>query len=229
MNVLLLPGLDGTGDLFRDLSGALGERVPHRIVRYPTDRAMSYDELVTFVETRLGPGPSVVVAESFSGPVGVGLAARYPGRIAGLVLAASFVRNPLPASMRWMRFLAARPTFAMSPPEFVIRWLLTGFDATGELVERVRRAVTRVGPDVLAHRVRSIANVECSEELGSLEIPVTYVRAERDRLVGARGAAQVAAVVPHAEVVELPGAHLVLQVRAVESAAIVEQFREGLL
>ena len=60
---VLLPGLDGTGDLF-DVFVA---HAPHDVE---------------------------CIAESFSGPIGVRLAARFPERVTRLVLCNSFVTPP---------------------------------------------------------------------------------------------------------------------------------------
>ena len=49
MTLVLLPGLDGTGDLFTNFVSALPSNLDARIVRYPADRFVSYAELFPFV------------------------------------------------------------------------------------------------------------------------------------------------------------------------------------
>lgn len=66
------------------------------IIDYPLDRRLGYDALVAHVRGRLAGDRFVVVGESFSGPVAIELAASHP-QVAGLVLAASFARHPLPS------------------------------------------------------------------------------------------------------------------------------------
>src|SRR3712207_7220422 len=40
-----LPGLDGTGELFRPLLNVIPRDVPTRVIDYPIDRPLSYDQL----------------------------------------------------------------------------------------------------------------------------------------------------------------------------------------
>jgi pimeloyl-[acyl-carrier protein] methyl ester esterase len=47
--LVLLPGLDGTGALFKDFVEALSGSVETEVVRYPTDVFLSYTELMSYV------------------------------------------------------------------------------------------------------------------------------------------------------------------------------------
>jgi pimeloyl-[acyl-carrier protein] methyl ester esterase len=89
LKLVLLPGTDGTGELFRPLI----ERLPREIecvpVRYPGDRWMSYLDLAGFVACQCpASGPFVLVAESFSTPLAIQIAATRPENLVGLVLCA---------------------------------------------------------------------------------------------------------------------------------------------
>lgn len=93
---VLLPGLDGSGRLFEEFVRCR----PHAdvsIARYPLDPSWRLDDYVDHVEATIDAVlPCVVVAESFSGPIALRLQQR-DRRVAGVVLAASFVerRNAL--------------------------------------------------------------------------------------------------------------------------------------
>src|SRR5689334_8209434 len=95
--LVLLPGLDGTGELFAAFVAALrGHDV--QIVDYPRDRAMSYAALEEFVREKLpGEVDYFLLAESFSGPIAISVAASSPPHLRGLILCGSFAANPLPA------------------------------------------------------------------------------------------------------------------------------------
>lgn len=99
---LLLPGLDGTGELLRDFASRLAPLGPVEILRYPGDRPRDYDALYSELAQTHIDRDSVVLAESFAGPLGIALAARAAIPPRGLVLCASFAANPLP----WLRRLA---------------------------------------------------------------------------------------------------------------------------
>src|ERR1700761_2625283 len=95
--LVLLPGLDGTGDFFRPLVETLDGSIPTRIVRYPVDGCYDYDTCRELVRRELPVnGSYVVLGESFSGPLAIELAAESPPGLAGVILSSSFVANPRP-------------------------------------------------------------------------------------------------------------------------------------
>jgi hypothetical protein len=56
--LVLLPGMDGTGDLFDDFVAALPQGTAFRIGRYPTREFLNYSQLDAFVQALtkdLGP------------------------------------------------------------------------------------------------------------------------------------------------------------------------------
>ena len=86
-HICLLPGMDGTGLLFKPLLGSLAGKCDISIVTH--SRANTFPELVEEVEEQL-PGDRRIslVAESFSGPVAVELMARQKLDIGASVLCA---------------------------------------------------------------------------------------------------------------------------------------------
>ena len=77
--LVLLPGMDGTGDLFAPLLSALPPALRTIVVRYPCDRPLGYAG-----RTR-GPKdqPFVLLGESFSGPIAAAIAAARRPACAG--------------------------------------------------------------------------------------------------------------------------------------------------
>lgn len=74
-SAIVLPGLDGTGVLLEDFAAALSEHFDVQVIPYPADKPLRYPQLCAFVRERLPPGDFILVAESFSGPVALRLAA----------------------------------------------------------------------------------------------------------------------------------------------------------
>lgn len=102
--LVLLPGLDGSGDFFDALCRQLPPQWRIQVIRYPGDQPLSYGELARLVWAALpDDSPFVLVAESFSGPVAIQVAAMRPAGLMGVVLCATFARNPRPllSPMRW--------------------------------------------------------------------------------------------------------------------------------
>ena len=84
--LVLLPGLDGTGEQFAPLLRELPSTIAPVTVRYPVDRALGYEELLPLALEQLPADcPFVLVGESFSGPLAIRLAAQRPPGLRALV------------------------------------------------------------------------------------------------------------------------------------------------
>jgi pimeloyl-ACP methyl ester carboxylesterase len=207
---LLLPGLDGTGDLFAPFVAAAPPGLPLAGVRLPADRPRGYPELAAWLLSRLPPGPLALIAESFSGPLALLVADRCP-RVAAVVLCASFAAPP------WPRVLARTPAFVWGrpPPAVLVRAFLTGGDHA--MAAAVGRALAGVGREVLAARIAAALRTDVTAELGGFSRPLLCLRATRDRVLRVGSTEQIRAVKPAAEFVEIAAPHLLLQTKPVEA------------
>ena len=220
--IILLPGMDGTGELFSPLLGVIPPGVKARVVSYPVDRATSYDVLVGVVGEALADEPAVVlVAESFSGPVALRYALANPGRVRAVVMCASFVRPPAP---RWLAWGVWPVLFRMRPPAAVVRRLMVGRDAPEALVRAVREAVGKVRPAVLAGRLRDVLAVDCLDALRRCPAPVLWLVAGGDRLLRRAHAEGVARDLPHVTFRTVDGPHLLLQREPTACWEIISEF-----
>src|SRR5258706_6807633 len=88
---LLLPGMDGTGRLFSWLVAELPRQIAPRVISYRTDEPLGYRDL----EKRIAipDEPFAIVAESFSGPLAIRIAAKRPKHLRAVVLVATFIRS----------------------------------------------------------------------------------------------------------------------------------------
>jgi len=76
VKLVLLPGLDGTGELFEHFVNALTDQTQALIFRYPAEARLGYAELTKFVKEQLPVNePYILLGESFSGPIAVSIAA----------------------------------------------------------------------------------------------------------------------------------------------------------
>jgi pimeloyl-ACP methyl ester carboxylesterase len=207
--------MDGTGALFSRFATEVASWAEPKIVRYPTNVKLSVDELVDLLEL---DAPTTVIAESFSGAVGIRLAAKHPSLVERLILVGSFVTPPFGSSL--MRPFGSVP-FQIIPPRFALKQMLVGNDASEELVDEVESALKQVAPEVLAHRLASISRIDERATLRSLQMPIVVLNARQDRLLSAAVRAEVIANAPRAKQVELDGPHLLLQSRPREAAAMI--------
>lgn len=112
--LLLLPGFDGTGELFAPLVSALGSDHDALAVRYRDE--VQLDDYVESVSAALPSEGAILIAESFSGPIALALMARYPSGIRCALLCATFAVSPFRSLTRLARFVPS-PLFGPSPTQ----------------------------------------------------------------------------------------------------------------
>jgi pimeloyl-ACP methyl ester carboxylesterase len=229
--VVLLPGLDGTGLLFRPLLSALGDGIAATPVAYPGDRALGYAELLPLVlEAIPADGPFVLLGESFSGPLAVLAAERLSagqtqgaGGLRGVILCATFLRSPHPYVPAALSRNVPEAPFRLFPFFAQAKALLGGY-ASGGLLSLLREAHGSVAPAVFARRLREVALVDVREELRRVRAPVLYLRGTRDVVVPYWNAREVVRLRPDARIERIRAPHLVLQTRPEPSAGAIHRF-----
>jgi pimeloyl-ACP methyl ester carboxylesterase len=199
--------------LFRPLVERLPAWLEPVVVAYPRDQALGYDELLPRVlESLPKDGPFLLLGESFSGPLAVRAAALNPPGLQGLMLCATFVRNPLRLRWKGMHSLVPEWPFRGFLPLSTVRaWM--GSRGSEAAMALVREALEGVLPAVLAHRVRELLQVNVRAELRACPVPILYLQASHDWVVPAHNARDVLTQRPDAHVVCLESSHLLLQTR----------------
>ncbi|MBC8070120.1 MAG: alpha/beta hydrolase [Deltaproteobacteria bacterium] len=221
MHLVLMPGMDGTGVLFQPLLEQLAPSESACVIRYPGDEQLGYDELLATVERALPTaGRYALIAESFSGPLALRVAARNPVGLAAVVLAASFVTNPLRLVPRWAAALASPWLFA-TVPKHAQAWAVFDGAPSEPLRELFREAQTQVLPAVMAARARAIMRVDATADLRACPVPVSYLQAIRDRVVSASCLRRNLVARPDVAVRRIDAPHLILQTAPAQSLVAI--------
>jgi pimeloyl-[acyl-carrier protein] methyl ester esterase len=227
MTLVLLPGLDGSGDFYDGLCRLLPPHWRTQVVPYPGDQPLSYGELARFVQAVLPDnGPFVLLAESFSGPVAIQVAATRPTGLMGVVLCATFARNPRPV-LRPLQGLTRWAPVRAVPMGLLSRWLLGG-EADALWAERIRNAMSKCSVAVLRARAQEVLSVDVRSHLADIRVPVLYLQATRDRVVPAAALGEMQRVLPGIQVTEVDGPHFLLQARPAPCAERIVMFAERL-
>jgi pimeloyl-[acyl-carrier protein] methyl ester esterase len=222
--VVLLPGLDGTGALFRPLISRLPSHLVPVVVSYPGDVALGYQDLLPLVMQALpNDGPFVILGESFSGPLALMAASTCPPGLKGVVLCATFVENPLRFKVGWLRHLV-RPIFFRLYPEFSRAKALLGRYGTSELRSSIAKALAMVRPEVFAHRVREVLQVDVTPQLRSCSVPILYLRGNRDFVVWSHNARRITNVDPTIKLEVFDAPHMILQTQPLAAATSIDRF-----
>jgi pimeloyl-ACP methyl ester carboxylesterase len=217
--IVILPGMDGTGELLRALVDQLALHRPVQLFAYPPDQPLSYAQLTTYVVQRAPNRPFVVLGESFSGPIAIEVAATDP-RAAGLVLASSFARHPLPARFAaFTRLLDLRWL-----PKRIIAATLMGSTATPELTARLRQVLTALPREILQFRAREALRVDKRDRLREITCPVLCLHGRFDYLVNRRQVDEIVTEQPRCQVDWFDSSHMLLATHPEAAAKAINQF-----
>ena len=227
MQIVLLPGLDGTGLLFSRFVTALGSEFEPIVVQYPCNQALDYAEHESIARSFLPRDrPYIILGESFSGPIAISLAASKPPGLVGLVLCCTFARNPLVFQARFKSLLGLVP-FNLIPKVFQSPLIFGRFSSPSLRAEH-RAAVSQVSNDALRARIKAIFEVDVSGTLQQVSVPVLYLQASHDHVIPKRASEHIRRIAPKAQIVELEAPHLLLQAIPSAAAAIVAGFSRDL-
>ena len=179
--IYLLPGLDGSGELF----GPLLELLPDQAsaLSYPLETATWEAFVAAALEQIETEAPFVLFAESASGLIALRLLAEHGAHCRGFVACATFLTNPAPLRTA----MAAIPGLVRllgAPPAWAIRTLLLTREADAALTDQVAQALARVPPETVVARLQLVRALEA--ERYAFDFPHVYVRGERDRIVSQR-------------------------------------------
>jgi pimeloyl-[acyl-carrier protein] methyl ester esterase len=223
MRLVMLPGLDGSGDLFRPLLQVLPTQLASQVIPYPADRVLSYNALVPFVQDAFPQRePFVLLGESFGGPLAIRCAATPPANLRAVILSATFATNPVPYHFRWLPWVSSILRF--KPPDALIRYYAAGMDSGQDLVDLFQQARKKTCWQVLAARLQAVRKVDVRLALQNCWVPLLCLRAMRDRLVRRKCHLQMLSVRPDMKVIEINSPHFLLQRRPDEAAKAIMDF-----
>ncbi len=168
--------------------------------------------------------PYVLIAESFSGPLAVEVAAAQPENLQALVLCASFVTNPAPPFLRWIRSFNHPGWFRFHLPRSFVRYAAALWDCEASVIDSLIEHATSVQPDVLSFRFAQVMQVDVREQLLRCCVPMLYLQATRDLLVPRRNREEIVRLKPDASYTEIDASHFVLQHKPAESLQAIQVF-----
>ena len=201
--LILLPGLDGTGLVFEPLLEHLPSTIDPVIVRYPGDTPMSFQEHIDFARMRLPEDkPFVLLAESFSGPIGLQLLAEPPANLVGVIFVATFERYPKPFLLDLARLLPQGSLLKLFATSLLCRFFCLGSADRGAIA-LFQKALASVKLSALTQRLKILAELPPPPET-SFSGPCLYLQASHDRLVPERAATRLQRHLPQTQLVQIP-------------------------
>ena len=215
---MLLPGLDGTGELFAPLMPFL-DKESTTIISYPTEGKQDYGTLVEYVKSKLPSDDFILVAESFSGPIGAILAKRNILNLKAIVFVATFISPPRRLLLKTMRRLPLKIFSKIPFATIIYRHFLFGSNVSESVVAQFQKVLAKLPSKTLKQRMLAIESFSLSN--GSLTIPTIYIRPDDDRLVPYSKCVEFKALFDSISVKTIKGPHFILQENPKECAEVI--------
>ena len=218
MKIVLLPGLDGTGSLFSSLLRFLPTE-DVTVIALPKFGDQTYEALTEYCQALIPKEPYVLVAESFSGPIGIKLASMDAGLLKRLVLVATFASPPKPFISKICSYLPVKWLMRLPLSGLASRMLFLGFSTPKEVLEEFMNSVASVPPEVIAQRLRVVSSFYCG--VSSLNMPVVYIQPKNDVLVPKKCFTVIEKLADNIDLKRVHGPHFILQAKPEACAKII--------
>jgi len=229
VELVFLPGLDGTGLSYGPLGEVMPEGVRVTVVTYPADRKLSFDEHVQCAYEQLPRNkPLVLIAESFSGPITIRLASSFPSNIKGIIFCATFMKFDRPFLLGPAKYVPFEFFLSKRMPSFLLYFLVGGKPFSDKLTPLFRQLEKLINPEVIAHRIRMLKNIDATNDARTLSLPCCYIQGAQDKLIPARCILPFKKYLPGLVVKSVDGPHGILQAQPEECAQIIMEFVKGL-
>lgn len=220
MKIILLPGLDGTGDLFNPILKALPSNCSNHVISYPQNTEMNYQALADYVYKQLPKNEDyILIAESFSGPVAYLLALMKPEHLKSVIFFASFLRNPRPIALSLCKFLPMSILLSFPIPKVIVRLFLLGKSINKSTMSLFVNTLDKVPKRMMAFRLKELSQFHAQKRLNNMR--TTYVQAINDKLVSSKSVRPFKELVENIIILKVEAPHFILQANSLVCAKII--------
>jgi pimeloyl-ACP methyl ester carboxylesterase len=225
IKLVLLPGLDGTGDLFNPFITQFPDPGNIITITYPTDRFIPFEALPDYIISRLpNDQPLILLGESYSGPVAALLASKNKLDVRGVIFVATFAHFPKSFLKTISQVIPLSWFLRLPIPNFMIRLVCFGRWNTPTLARMLRKSIKANQPKILAQRARSGTNLDVRDALLNIDVPCLYLLASQDKLVADNAVTDFKTHVRDLTIHKVEGPHFILQTQPTVCFRLVADF-----
>ncbi|HUR47120.1 MAG TPA: hypothetical protein VMZ27_14670 [Candidatus Saccharimonadales bacterium] len=223
-NLVVLPGLDGTGDLLSSFIAETENKFETHLVRFPKHKPLVYQQFFPCIREVLPWGkPYSLLADSFSGHLALLFAEDQPQYLESIILCSSFFTNPSSHTTWWNKFTGKDPFKPPFTKEFLKKYLF-GEDCPEGLLDKAKEVFDSVPPEILEFRWNLAMKTESRRQLSTSNKPILFLAGNQDALLHEKHLADLALMQPKMEVMRFDAPHALLQRFPREAAAYVDAF-----
>lgn len=216
----MLPGMDGTGDLFSEFVSILPFET--EVICFPDSGAQDYENLADVVGSKIQHDKFILLAESFSGGLVTRLIEQHGDKIIGVIFVASFISSPNKLMLLIARLLPIKLLAQMPFSNFAIKRLFLGQGADAGLLNKFKSIIRSVPSRVLKARLKAM-QVMLAKSQVSFDIPCAYIQASKDLLVPNNKSKEISCLFTRYLKIVVNGPHFILQANPLESKQAIEE------
>ena len=220
MKLVLLPGLDGTGSLFLPLLHRLSD-FQCEVIPLPETGGQDYPSITNFVKELLPKEDFILIAESFSGPIGMALATEGTKYLKGVIFVASFLSAPKKQLLAISRFLPIKFFINLPFAKYFHKVLFLGWGANGELLRLFQSTLSSLSTALIRARLNTIFTL--TPRLQISDLPAGYIRAKNDRLIPQDKITEFNYCFKNIVIQTVDGPHFILQANPDECAVVISE------
>jgi len=212
--------MDGTGDLFTPLLRTLSE-FDCEVIALPQTGDQDYSSITKKVREKLPEEDFVIVAESFSGPIGAALAKEGGENLKGIIFVATFLSAPSKLLLAFAKFLPLKLLSRLPLSAFFHKALFLGSGASNELIDLFQSTVDSLPSSLIRARLSTMYSLSYDPEV--IDLPVVYIQAASDKLVPPTKAVEFSCSFNNIIIKTVEGPHFILQAKPTECAIVISE------
>jgi len=220
LKLILLPGMDGTGELFDPLLPYLTE-YECTVIHFPIAGDQDYPTLTNYVRTELPDDDFLIIAESFSGPIAATLAAENTPHLKAIIFVATFLSSPGRWRLLMSRLLPLEFLGSLPFADRVMRVLFFDRQTSDETFRRFMAIARKLPTSLIKSRFKAMQDF--SLELSKTNFPAAYLQSSSDRLVPSGKSLEFEQYFENIVFKKIDGPHFLLQSNPKESAAAISE------
>lgn len=212
--------MDGTGKLFQPFINELPDEIDYSIISYPENKCLSYNELEAFVMDKLPKDEDfVLLAESFSGPIGYLIAQKNLANMKTIIFVATFLRNPNKPLINIVKLMPLRLLLTLPIPKFIIKQFFLGNNPDNQTIAAFKETLKNISSEVLSFRINEMSKL--SLDLDKITMKTYYIQALDDKLVSSDNLSSFKKISNELKTIKINGPHFILQARPKECAKLI--------
>lgn len=219
MKLVLLPGMDGTGHLFKDFIRA--SPLDCLVLSLPESGEQSHEALSEIMVNKLPTDTYALVAESFSGGLVPYLIQGARVKPQAIIFVASFLHSPRPLLTKSLSYLPWKMLLKTPGAKWIVKhWCMN--QSSANQFQQLWTLLCGMDMNLIKRRLLAIRKMDIAEY--KTDIPTLYLIAAQDNLVPYCLSNKLIQCFSRLKVLSIDGPHFLMQTKPEECAKEIVTF-----